>query len=471
MPVSRAVTRTMKTNPDSSAQSNSKPKNKGKKAKSFSIINPNAAGIDIGADSHWVSVPSEQDSQPVRRFGCFTSNLYALANWLKECQVETVAMESTGVYWIPLFQILETQGFEVKLVNAHHVKTVPGRKSDVLDCQWLQQLHSYGLLSGSFRPDDQICVLRSYIRQRDTLIKSASTHVQRMQKALTQMNLQLHRVISDITGITGMAIIRAILAGERNPQVLATLKNPRIKSSTSEIAQALTGDYRVEHIFVLQQELQFYEVFQKALAECDLKIEQCLAQFSDQVDCKTSPILPAKNRRNKPQGNEPNFDLRNHLYRISGVDFTRIDGLGVLTVQTILSEVGLDPTRFPSVKHFCSWLGLCPGSRITGGKVKSSQTRCVVNRAANAFRMAAQALKNSRSALGAFYRRLRARLGTPKAITATAHKIARLFYYLWTRGEAYVDPGVDYYEQKYQERLLQNLTKKAHSLGFELIPH
>ena len=226
----------------------------------------------------------------------------------------------------------------------------------------------------------------------------------------------------------------------------------------------------IESIFVLQQELQFYEVFQKEIAECDLKTEQCLAQFSDQVDVQASPILPAKNRRNKPQGNQPSFDLRTHLYRISGVDFTQIDGLGVLTVQTILSEVGLDPTRFRSVKHFCSWLGLCPGSRITGGKVKSSQTRCVVNRAANAFRMAAQALKNSRSALGAFYRRLRSRLGTPKAITATAHKIARLFYYLWTRGEAYVDPGMDYYERKYQERVVHNLTKKAHSLGFELIP-
>ena len=315
------------------------------------------------------------------------------------------------------------------------VKTVPGRKSDVLDCQWLQQLHSYGLLSGSFRPDDQICVLRSYIRQRDTLIKSASTHVQRMQKALTQMNLQLHRVISDIIGTTGMAIIHAIVAGERNPQVLAALKNPRIKSSVSEIAHALTGDYRVEHIFVLQQELQFYEVFQKAIAECDRKIEQYLARFSDQIDLVASPISPPKYRRNQPQGNQPSFDLRTHLYRISGVDFTQIDGLGVLTVQTIISEVGLDPTRFPSVKHFCSWLGLCPGSRITGGKVKSSQTRCVVNRAANAFGFAAQALKNSCSALGAFYRRLRSRLGTPKTITATAHKIARLFYYLWTRGE------------------------------------
>lgn len=443
---------------------------KAKATRKLSVINPNAAGIDIGADSHWVSVPPERDSQPVRRFGCFTSDLYALAHWLKECQVETVVMESTGVYWIPLFQILETQGLDVKLVNAHHVKTVPGRKSDVLDCQWLQQLHSYGLLSGSFRPDDQICVLRSYIRQRDTLIKSASTHVQRMQKALTQMNLQLHRVISDITGITGMAIIRAIVDGQRDPQVLASLRNHRIKSSVSDIAKALTGDYRVEHIFVLQQELQFYEVYQTAIADCDRHIEQCLAQFSDQVDVEASPLAQPKSRRNKPQGNQPAFDLRTHLYRISGVDFTQIDGLGVLTVQTILSEVGLDPTRFPTVKHFCSWLGLSPGSNITGGKVKSSRTRPVVNRAANAFRMAAQALKNSRSALGAFYRRLRSRLGTPKAITATAHKLARIFYYLWTRGEAYVDPGVDYYEQKYQQRLVHNLTKKAHSLGFELIP-
>jgi transposase len=443
---------------------------KAKGTKNLPVLNPNAAGIDIGADSHWVSVPPERDAQPVRRFGCFTSDLYALAKWLKECQVQTVVMESTGVYWIPLFQILETQGLEVKLVNAHHVKTVPGRKSDVLDCQWLQQLHSYGLLSGSFRPDDQICVLRSYIRQRDTLIRSASTHVQRMQKALTQMNLQLHRVISDITGTTGMAIIRAIVHGEKDPQVLASLKHHRIKSSVSDIAKALTGDYRVEHIFVLQQELQLYEVYQTALAECDRQIEQCLAQFADQVDVETSPLARPKSRRHKPQGNQPDFDLRTHLYRISGVDFTQIDGLGILTVQTILSEVGLDPTRFPSVKHFCSWLGLSPGSNITGGKVKSSRTRPVVNRAANAFRMAAQALKNSRSALGAFYRRLRSRLGTPKAITATAHKLARIFYYLWTRGEAYVDPGVDYYEQKYQERLVHNLTRKAHSLGFELVP-
>jgi transposase len=444
---------------------------KNQERKNLPVINPNVAGIDIGAESHWVSVPPERDGKPVRKFDCFTNDLYALAKWLKECQVESVVMESTGVYCIPLFQILESQGLEVKLVNAHHVKTVPGRKSDVLDCQWLQQLHSYGLLSGSFRPEAQTCILRSYIRQRDTLIKSASTHVQRMQKALTQMNLQLHRVISDITGKTGMSIIKAIVDGEKDPEVLASLKDYRIKSSVSDIVKALSGDYRAEHIFVLQQELKLYEVYQTAITECDREIEQCLAQFADQVDVETSPLTQPKCRRSKPKGNEPDFDLRTHLYRISGVDFTAIDGLGALTVQTILSEVGLEPNRFPSVKHFCSWLGLAPGSQITGGKVKSSRTRHVVNRAANAFRIAAQALKNSNSALGAFYRRIRSRLGAPKAITATAHKLARIFYYLWTKNEGYVDIGEDYYEQKYQARLVHNLTKKAHSLGFELVPH
>jgi transposase len=432
-------------------------------------IQANAAGIDIGSQTHWVCVPPDRAQECVKRFGCYTSQLYALADWLSECGIETVAMESTGVYWIPLFQILETRGFEVKLVNAHHVKTLPGRKSDVLDCQWLQQLHSYGLLSGSFRPEDQICVLRSYIRQRDNLIKSACVHVQRMQKALTQMNVQLHQVVSDITGTTGMAIIRAIVAGERNPQVLAALRHHRSQRTAAEIAQALAGDYRIEHVFVLQQELQLYDVYKVQIAACDRQIEQCLADFRNKVDLAEAPLPQPKHIRHKPQGNEPAFDLRTHLYRISGIDFTQIDGLGVLTVQTILSEVGLDPSRFPTVKHFTSWLGLCPGSRITGGKVKSACTRPVVNPAANAFRMAAQTAGKSYSALGAFYRRLRARLGAPKAITATAHKIARIFYHLWTRGGSYLDPGVDYYEQRYRERMVNNLQKKAQSLGFELI--
>jgi transposase len=433
-------------------------------------IHPNAAGIDIGANRHWVSVPSGRAPESVRSFGCFTADLYALSAWLKQCQIETVAMESTGVYWIPLFQILEAQGFEVNLVNTHHVKTVPGRKSDVLDCQWLQQLHSYGLLSGSFRPEDQICVLRSYLRQRDNLVKSASTHVLRMQKALTEMNVQLQRVISDIIGTTGMRILRAIVAGERNPKVLAAMKDRRIKASTDDIVAALTGDYRAEQLFILQQELQLYEIYQQQMTACDVEIERHLNAFTDTVDPNTDPPPKPKRRGQKQPGNAPDFDLRTHLYRITGVDLTQIAGLGALSVLVILSEVGLDASQFPTVKHFVSWLGLCPGSRITGGKVKSSKTRRVVNRAANAFRMAAQTLSRSQSALGAFYRRMKARLGGPKAITATAHKIARIFYHIWAKGDAYIDPGVETYEQKYRERMLDQLQRKAQSLGFDLVP-
>lgn len=361
-------------------------------------INENAAGIDLGSAEHWVCVPPLRDEKNVRRFGCFTPDLMAMADWLSQCGVTSVAMEATGVYWIPVFQILETRGFEVKLVNAHHLKTVPGRKTDVKDCQWLQQLHTYGLLSGSFRPEDQVCILRSYIRQRECLIKSAGTHLQRMQKALIQMNLHLHQVISDISGLTGMTIIKAIVAGERDPQKLAALKDPRIKSSTTDIAKALTGDYRPEHLFVLNQELTLYEVYQQQIAAIDKEIEKCLNTFETKV--QDEPPTSKRKRRKKPVGNNPNFDLRKYLYHISGLDFTLIDGLDVLTVQTILSEVGLDPKRFPTVKHFTSWLGLCPGQKITGGKVKSSQTRRVVNRAASAFRMAAFSLTQSRSALG-----------------------------------------------------------------------
>jgi transposase len=429
-------------------------------------VHPYAAGIDVGSAEHWVSIPAELDPEPVRRFSCFTADLYAMADWLKQRGITTVAMESTGVYWIPVFQVLETSGLEVRLVNAHFVKTVPGRKSDVLDCQWLQKLHSYGLLSGSFRPEDQVCVFRSYIRQRDRLSKSASVHIQRMQKALTEMNLQLHRVVSDVTGVKGMAIIRAIVAGERDPQILAAMKDPRAKRSVEEIASALEGDYRVEHLFVLKQELHLYDIYQQQIQECDKQVEQCLSQFASQGD----EPLPPRPKGKKPSRHAPAFDLRSHLYRIAGVDFTQIDGLEALTIQSILSEVGLDPTRFPTAKHFTSWLGLCPGSRISGGKVLSSKTRKVVNRAASAFRMAAQSLANSQTALGAFYRRTRSRLGAPKAITATAHKLARIFYLLWKTGKDYVDPGIDVYEQQYQGRVLKNLKQRAKQMGFDLVP-
>ncbi|GAX45971.1 transposase [Tolypothrix sp. NIES-4075] len=291
-----------------------------------------------------------------------------------------------------------------------------------------------------------------------------------MQKALTQMNLQLHRVISDITGTTGLSIIKAIVAGERNPLRLAALKDGRIKASLEEIAASLTGDYRPELVFILQQELQLYEFYQVQITACDTQIEQCLASFVDKVDVTKKPLTKSKRRGKKQPGNAPQFDLRTHLYRISSVDFTQVDGFGALTVLILLSELGLDPSRFPSVKHFTSWLGLCPGSRVTGGKVKSSKTRPVANRAANAFRMAAQTLCRSNSALGAYYRRMQARMGAPKAITATAHKLARIFYRLWTSGDAYNDPGIDAYEQQYQNRMLKNLKKKAQAFGLELIP-
>ncbi len=391
--------------------------------------------------------------------------MYRYNTEVSECGVTSVAMESTGVEWIPLFQILGERGFQVFLVNAKSVKTVPGRKSDVLDCQWLQQLHSYGLLAPSFIPEGEIVVLRSYLRQRENLVQSTSTHIQRMQKALTMMNLQLHKVISDITGVTGINILTAIINGERNPEELAQLADRRIKSTPKEIAKALTGNYRTEMVFILHQELSLYQFLQQQISRLDQQIEECLIKFDSQTD-EVVPVSKKKNRRKIEEGM---FDLRAHLYRITGVDFTSIDGLDVLTVQTIISEVGLDSSKFKNAKHFSSWLGLCPGCRITGGKVKSSQTRQVVNRASTAFRLAAQAVGRSNCALGAFYRRIKARAGAPKAITATAHKIARLFYTLWTKKESYIDQGAEYYEQQYRERVIKNLQQRAKSLGLEVV--
>ncbi len=434
--------------------------------KSFPTININAAGIDVGSEEHWVAVPEDRDEKPVRCFGCFTSDLHAMANWLKKCGIDTVAMESTGVYWVPLFQILETQGFDVKLVNARHVKNVPGRKTDVEDCQWIKQLHTYGLLSGSFRPEDSICILRSYWRHRDNLIRYAAAHVQHMQKALTEMNLQLHKVISDITGVTGMRIIRAILDGERDLIKLAQMKDPRIKKSTATIAKALEGDYRQEHLFALKQAVELYFFYHQQIEACNQQIETYLNQLEPKSD-SDADLKPLK-RKKQMSKNEPSFDLATHLYRIAGVDFTEIDGLNVLTVQTILSEAGLNSEAFGTANRFASWLGLCPENRVTGGKIKSVRTRKVVNRAAKAFRIAANSLKNSPSALGGYYRRMRARLGPPKAVTATAHKLARIFFHLWKNGGSYQDLGADYYEQKYKGRIVKNMKKRAKQLGFEI---
>ncbi len=444
-------------------------KGKQKSTKSvFDLINPDAAGIDIGAEEHWVAVPEGRDEHTVRKFGCFTADLQEMAEWLRHCGVKTVAMESTGVFWIAPFQILERHGFEVKLVNAKQAYNVPGRKTDISDCQWLQQLHTFGLLSGSFRPEDQICVVRSYWRHRDTLVRYASAHIQHMQKALTEMNVQIHKVLSDITGVTGMRIIRAILSGQREGEKLAEMRAPGVKRTKEDIVKALEGDYREEHLFSLEQAVELYDFYHQKIRECDEQIERCLKSFEGQTDKE----LRGSERPNKStrsvRKNQCHLDLRTELSRITGVDFTEIDGLDVLSVTTILSEVGLRPEAFPTVKHFTSWLGVCPNNRITGGRIKSSRTRRVVNRAATAFRVAAQSLANSKSALGGFYRRLRARLGAPKAITATAHKLARIFYTLWTTKQLYRDSGAEYYEQQYKERVIRNLKRKAQELGYTL---
>lgn len=435
-----------------------------KPRKTLEILNPNAAGIDVGSGSHFVAVPSDCEGQTVREFECFTADLHRLAQWLKSCDVDTVVMESTGVYWIPLFQILEAADFTVLLVDARRVKNVPGRKSDVQDCQWLQQLHSYGLLSGAFRPDDQICVLRSYTRQRANLVRSSSPHILRMQKALTQMNVQLHKVISDITGVTGLRIIDAILAGERDPNTLAKLKHGRNRTPLDRIANALEGDYRDEQIFILKQELETYRYYSKQISDCEVAITAYIKSFEERASVETlaPPTVKGKGRRNPA--------LRTELFRISGVDFTEIPGLDALTVQTIISEIGLDATRWPTAKHFASWLGLSPTNRITGGKIQSSSTRKVVNRATQAFRMAAQSLSRSPSAMGAYYRRMRAKLGGPSAVTAAAHKLARTFYRMLKSGQPYEDQGAHYYDEQHRERVIKSITKRARLLGLEIVP-
>jgi transposase len=336
------------------------------------LVNADAAGIDIGASEHYVAVPADRDELPVRRFGAFTEDLHALAQWLLQCGVKSVAMESTGVYWIPLYQVLESYGLAVKLVNARHVKHVPGRKSDVQDCQWLQQLESFGLLTGSFRPEAKICVLRSYMRQREKLIRSASRYVQQMQKALTEMNLKLHQVISDLSGQTGLTIIRAILSGERDRMKLAALKDRRVKSDVLRIARALEGDYRHEHLFALQQALELYDFHQLKIAECDARI------LKEMQTLETRAAAPATGLKRKPRSNHNPipFDSQAELYRVLGVDLTRIDGLNESTVQLILSELGLDLCqKWPTEGQFASWLGLCPNNEISGGKVLKRGTR------------------------------------------------------------------------------------------------
>jgi transposase len=429
------------------------------------LLHPDAAGIDIGHREHWCAVPGDRCPQPVRSFGTFTEDLEEMAAWFQECGIKTVAMESTGVYWIPAFQILEKHGLEVRLVNARHVKNVSGRKTDVQDCQWLQRLHSFGLLNASFRPPDHICVLRSYLRYRDEMVCGRSMQIQHMQKALQQMNVQLHQVLSDVTGWSGTRMIEAILKGERDAATLAALADKRVRASQATIQKALKGDYRAEHLFVLQTAFDIYQTYTQKIHLCD---QQTLAQMA-QLPAKESPPLPERKAGRKPiHDMVAGKDLRAELHRWAGVDLTAIEGFGVLTAQVILSEIGTDMGRWSSEKHFASWLGLCPDNRISGGQVLSSHTRQVIHPVADALRRAAVTLQNSQTALGAFYRRMRGRLGAASAITATAHKLARLVYRLLKHGERYVQQGLEDYEKKHRQRVLQHLKKTAAAFGMQL---
>jgi transposase len=435
--------------------------------KQLQHINLKAAGIDIGSEHHMVAVPEGRAEVAVREFSTFTADLNALADWLQQCGVTTVAMESSGVYWIPLFELLERRGFEVKLVDARHVKNVTGRKSDILDCQWIQQLHTYGLLAGAFRPADEICVLRSYLRQREMLTQTASMHIQHMQKALQQMNLLLHNVVSDITGVTGMKIIKELLAGERDPRVLASNRNKQCHNDRATIAKSLVGNYREEHLFALRQAVDLYEIYQTKIGDCD---EAIVKQLSAQPDVKDEPPPPGQKLTPARDRQRGGVNVRDLLFKKSGVDLFAIPGLGADTLLVLTSEVGFDLSPWKTVKHFSSWLSLCPGTKISGGKVLSRKVKRNPNRAAQAFRMAAATLARSQSALGAFYRRVKSRTGGKQAITATAHKIARIYYALLTQGTTYVEMGQKAYEQKYQERRLKHLTTQAKSLGFQLVP-
>jgi transposase len=431
------------------------------------VMQPDAAGIDIGATEIFVAVPGDRAAENVRSFPTFTQDLYLLADWLKTCGIKTVAMESTGVYWIPLFQILEERDFEVCLVNARHVKNVPGRRTDVCDCQWLQFLHSVGLLKASYRPAQEVCVVRSLLRHRESLVQMAATHVNHMQKALDQMNLQLHHVISDIVGQTGLAIVDAILAGQHDPLELAKLRGERIKASEAVIAKSLVGDYRHEHLFTLRQSLEAYRSYQKMIDDCDREILQHLKDFQPPAT-PTAPTSEAGATNQKPQSTDG--ILRSELQRVWGVDLTKIPGIRTGIAQALFGEIGPDFTKFRSASAFASWMGLCPDNDITGGKVVFVGTRKVKCRAALALRMAAQSLHHSKSAVGDFYRRMRAKLGAPKAITAAAHKLARIIFHLISTRQEFDDTKFAADQLRYHKRQEAKLHAKAKSMGYALVP-
>jgi len=433
-------------------------------------INLNAAGIDVGDSEMYVAVPEDRDEQFVRVFGTFTRDLVSIAQWLKQCHVTTVAMESTGVYWIPLFEILVEHGFEVLLVDARKIKNVSGRKTDIQDCQWIQQLHTYGLLNGSFIPEQNIRALRDMVRHRANLLRYRASHIQYTQKILQLMNLKLTNVISDITGTTGIRILRAIVEGKTDPKYLAAFRDPHCKKSQEEIEKSLEGNYREEYIFQLKQMLDLYDYYSSLITNLDAKTETMYQQLPSVVNPEERPLKPLKRNTNKKNKNSPAFDLRTQLYRICGVDLVQIDGLNTSTVQDIITDIGTDMSKWKTSKHFCAWLRLAPNNKITGGKVFFSHTPKSKNRANKALRLAAFSLANAKCALGAFYRRIRAKYGAPMANIATAHKLARIIYKMLKDKVEYVDLGEDYYNEKYKARLVRNLKDKAKSLGYQLVP-
>jgi transposase len=431
-------------------------------------LRKDAGGMDIGSTEIWVDVGVGNDSEPVRRFETFTADLNRMAEWLMGCGIKTVVMESTGVYWIPACQILEDKGIEVLLVNPRYAKNVSGRKTDVLDCQWLRTLHCYGLLPASFRPAQEIASLRSYLRHRQMLIEYAAAHIQHMQKAMTQMNLQLHHVISDITGLTGMRIIRAIVAGERNGQKLAGMRHERTHADQATIEKALEGDYRTEHLFALKQSLAAFDHYQKQIAECDQQIAEHVRSLETKAE--SSDGLKAARRPRRKQRNQMEFNVREEAFRISGVDLTQINGISESAALSLISEIGINMSPWKTEKHFAAWLSLCPNNKISGGRVLKSRTRKTANRARNILRLCAQSLLFSKSALGAFCRRICSRLGKPKGIIATAHKLALLIYRMLKCGSDFVDIGQEKYENQFKERALKSLARRAKDLGLQLVP-
>lgn len=430
------------------------------------IVNPNAAGIDAGSESHWVSVPEDRDSEPVRAFGTFTADLHALAEWLIACGITTVAVEATGVYWVPLFEILEERGLNPRLVDSRAIGR-KHKKTDVLDCQWLRQLHTYGLLDPAFRPKAEMLPLRAFRRQRKMLVDYAADHIRHIQKALDLMNVKLHLVVSDTVGVTGLNIIRSIIAGNTDPQMLAKLREPNCQSSEQDFVKALIGNYRDEHLFALKQAVDLFDIYQTKIEECDGKTVAAL----EALDKKADPSKLATKTKKKRRKNQPHFEARPLIYQIAGVDLTAIDGLESSSILTILSETGTDMSPWWSAKHFSAWLALSSNNRITGGKPILKRMPVIrPNRAAQAFRLAAQTLEKAQCGLGAFFRRVQSRLGRAGAIKATAHKLAVIFYTMLKNQTEYRDPGVAYYEERYRERLLNSLKKKAQTLGFNLTP-